>query len=366
MSERLNSISAVLIIDSKLTSEFDLSLLEAELVGIASESEIILIANGVDSNTTRVIQNLVRRTADAICIFLSDRLDWDTARLVGIDHAVCDYVLLTSGTKAECCLLSHLSSQALAGYDLIFAESEVSQSNSPWLYDFLARGFFKGYRWVTGLDISRGSPELALLSRDAAVSLSRRPGGEILLRTRSLGQGFSAKQISDLLPCLVEDGLKNDSEKNWIREGLKRASRALIASSTAPIRLVEYISLLTAALAGVYSLYVIGIYLGREDVEPGWVTISLQISGMMILFSLMFSLIAEYIVQLHASIPLKRYYSIVRELRNPQRRRMRHLNIVDNKGEPKVGAPDGWGDVGDVLAPTPEKWNTEKNESTRS
>jgi hypothetical protein len=89
-----------------------------------------------------------------------------------------------------------------------------------------------------------------------------------------------------------------------------------------------------------YSVYVFCIYLIKADVVEGWTTLSLQLAGMMFIFSVVLLFLSEYVIQIHsASPPRSRRYLVMRELRSPLSRRTQRLNVVDAEGRFQLGKP---------------------------
>ena len=68
--------------------------------------------------------------------------------------------------------------------------------------------------------------------------------------------------------------------------------------SIAPLRLVSMCGLTGSFLSLLYSLYVVAIYLFKQDVMPGWTTLSLQVSGLFFLVFIMLTLIGEHLGRL--------------------------------------------------------------------
>jgi hypothetical protein len=64
------------------------------------------------------------------------------------------------------------------------------------------------------------------------------------------------------------------------------------------MRLVTTLCLLGAVTNLVYSIYVVVIGFLKADVAPGWVSLSLQQSGMFFLFSLVLLVLCEYIIHM--------------------------------------------------------------------
>ena len=72
----------------------------------------------------------------------------------------------------------------------------------------------------------------------------------------------------------------------------------LVHNSLVPLRIASALGLLGSALSLLYSLYVVAIYLFKQDVMPGWTTLSLAVSGLFGLAFLMLALMGEYLGRL--------------------------------------------------------------------
>src|SRR3990170_8055257 len=115
----------------------------------------------------------------------------------------------------------------------------------------------------------------------------------------------------------------------------QRAAKAvglLVSIGSVPVRVVSIFSLATSILSVLYAVYVVTIYMLKPGVAAGWTTLSLQISGMMFLFSVMLALLSEYIVQIYAATVVRRRRQMVRELRSERTARAGLLNVTDESG----------------------------------
>lgn len=107
-----------------------------------------------------------------------------------------------------------------------------------------------------------------------------------------------------------------------------------------PLRSASYASLIGGILSVLYSVYIVVIYIFKKDLIQGWTTMSLQLAGMMFIFSLIFLFLSEYIIQIHAANPPRtRRHLIAREIRSTLSRRSARLNVVNSAGDFQLGAP---------------------------
>jgi len=72
----------------------------------------------------------------------------------------------------------------------------------------------------------------------------------------------------------------------------------LVHNSIVPLRIAGALGLFGSGLSFLYCLYVLGIYLFKSDVMPGWTTISLAVSGLFTMLFLILALLGEYVGRL--------------------------------------------------------------------
>ena len=95
------------------------------------------------------------------------------------------------------------------------------------------------------------------------------------------------------------------------------------------------LGLVGSLLSFAYSFYVIGVYLFKSDVMPGWTTLSLLISGLFAIMFLILALMGEYLGRLLEESTDRPLYHLRDEqssylmLADPNRR-----NVLENSAEP--------------------------------
>ena len=106
-----------------------------------------------------------------------------------------------------------------------------------------------------------------------------------------------------------------------------RGARLLVSSTRKPLRMVSFLSIVGALSNLLYSIYVIAIGLFKDDVAPGWVTISLQQSGMFFLISLVLLVLGEYVLQLTHRVNEGPLYHVAQEFTSAVMTRRDKLNV---------------------------------------
>lgn len=93
------------------------------------------------------------------------------------------------------------------------------------------------------------------------------------------------------------------------------------------MRLVTLLSLFGATANLLYSVYVLGVAFINPNVAPGWVSLSLQQSGMFFLISLVLLVLGEYILQMASLSNEGPLYHVSQEFTSARMTRREKLNI---------------------------------------
>ncbi|UUZ47159.1 hypothetical protein LP420_27140 [Massilia sp. B-10] len=97
----------------------------------------------------------------------------------------------------------------------------------------------------------------------------------------------------------------------------------------APMRLVTALSLFGLCANLLYSVYVVAVGLLRSDVAPGWISLSLQQSGMFFLISLVLLVLGEYILNMASLSNEGPPYHVGQELTSVRVTRREKLNVEE-------------------------------------
>ena len=341
---RRTSITVVTVTDGAALPEDDFNRLGAVLEQHFTDVETIIVANGVDQPAAKALIDMVERVPDTTILFMPQQIDADAARMIGMESALGDWVLICTPTRAEISALPSLLA-GLDGQDDIVLGKGRAGAVAGTLYRILQRQFYRLYDGVNGTAISAAPAALRLYTRAACVHLIHNFSGEILLKSDLVPGGYTTR----IVECDYDD---NPGRAKRLGDAGARGLRMLVSSSTMPLRVLNVLAVMSAGLALLYSLYVIGIYLFKSETQPGWTTMSLQMSGMMFLFSLMFAFLSEYVVQIHGASSPRRRFTVAREVRSPRTRLRGQVNVVDHAGAYRLGAPE---DAGLPEAPAGER-----------
>jgi hypothetical protein len=335
MKSSLTSVTAIMLVRDHPTTAKDVNELSDILAKHFTDVEIVLIANGVPPERVVELTIVAETVPDCTVVFLNEEVHDDIARLLGIDHAISDYILFCTPLPSEIDALPKMLAAIAEGRDLAIGDAKgvmdergTGRALTFWIFRMI-------YRLMSGATYEPIPPAFRLFGRVAALHIASRSDGEVLIRARSLGPGFSVAIID--MPVGSQMGVRGIT----LKKGASKAMRLILTGNALPLRVTSYLGMVGGIASVLYGFYVVLILLFKADVAPGWTTLSMQLAGMMFLFSLQFVFLSEYLIQiLNAAPAAGRRHLVAREIRGSRSRRSTRLNVVDRDGHYQIGAPD--------------------------
>src|SRR5229473_2745606 len=90
-TSRLTSVSAVVLANGGTLDADPLHSFVKSVSAHCVDSEIIIVANGVDDESFLTLKRLVAEVPDCSCYVIADAIDEDAALIFGMEAAVGDY-----------------------------------------------------------------------------------------------------------------------------------------------------------------------------------------------------------------------------------------------------------------------------------
>jgi polyisoprenyl-phosphate glycosyltransferase len=297
---------------------------QAPLAALASDYEVVVVDNASDDQSVAILKELTEPDGlPNLQVFaLTKEVDSDTAYSVGMENALGDFVAVMDPLADDIAFLPTMLDHAVAGADIVFALNEQATRQSlP--YRVCSRGFNSLYERLNGIDLSREAPQYRVLSKRVINFILQHPQPSITYRHLPATRGFTKANLTySAKPSAVR--------VKRLSESIDRGMRLLVTTTRTPMRLVTSLSLLGAMANVVYSLYVIAVWIFKSDVAPGWVTLSLQQSGMFFLLSLVLLVLGEYILQMSSLTNEGPRYHVGQEFTSTVITRRQKLNIEEH------------------------------------
>lgn len=289
---------------------------------LVSDYEIVIVDNGSTDATSDVLRELTSDDGEAnLQVYtLAGRVDDLTARWVGIENSLGDIVVCLDPRQGDLDQLRPLTLQAANGSDIVFTMRSYPKGRRSLSRTLLYRVFGLATKLSTGLDLDSYSTSLIAISRRVVNYLLQFPDPQIKFRNLPSTTGF--KRTSIRVPLL-----RRSADTIKLRESLARGIQLVTSSSESPLRLATTLSAFGAFVSLAYSVYVVLIWALKEDVAPGWVSLSMQQSGMFFLISLVLFVLSEYVLEISRKANSGPAYYIADEFTSARLVRKERLNI---------------------------------------
>lgn len=293
----------------------------SQLASRVSEYELIVVDNASDDDSISVLKQLTAEggLANVQVYALTKEVDTDTARWVGLENALGDFVAVIDALTEDTAFIPAMLERASQGADVVFAHNDQPLTGDL-LYRTAGHVFNGLYQCFGGIHLEREAPQYRLLSRRVVNFILRHPHPALAYRHLPASAGFARATLHYSTTARLQAPHK-------LADSIDRGMRLLISTTRAPLRLVTMLSLFGAVANLLYSVYVLAIAVLKDDVEPGWISLSLQQSGMFFLISLVLLVLGEYILQMARLSNEGPQYHVSQEFTSALITRHQKLNI---------------------------------------
>ena len=292
---------------------------------LVSDYELIIIDNGSTDKSLHLLKDLTSLNGlpNLQVYALTKEADCDSAAWVGLENALGDFVVVFDPNEDDLSILPNMLKKAVSGSEVVFARNQISSKQS--ISYSIANGLFNFlYKRFSGIHFTKEAPEYRVLSKRVVNFILRHNKPAISYRNIPVTAGFTKSYIE-----YQSEPLKLKKKK--VSEGIERGIRLMVSTTRAPMRLVTVLSLFGAVANLVYSFYVVLIGFFAENVAPGWISISLQMSGMFFLISLVLLVLGEYILHMAGLSNETTQLHVGQEFTSAKMTRLERLNLEEIK-----------------------------------
>lgn len=293
------------------------------IASLVSDYEIIIVDNASDDDSISVLKTLTGENGfpNLQIYALTKEVDTDTASWVGLENALGDFVAVIDPLADDIEFLPEMLNKAVSGADVVFANNQQKSPQS--LAYRVSYAVFNGlYKRFNGIHLAKEAPQYRVLSKRVVNFILQHPQPAMTYRHLPATGGFSRVNLNySAAPKLTHT--------KRLGESLDRGMRLLVSTTRVPMRLVTSLSLFGAVANLVYSIYVVAVGFLKTDVAPGWISMSLQQSGMFFLISLVLLVLGEYILQMVSLSNEGPLYHVGQEFTSARMTRREKLNIEE-------------------------------------
>jgi len=317
-------LSVVLVVRNQ-SSELHsiLSDITDTISALVSDYELIIVDNASEDDSVAKLKKLTAEGGlpNLQVYALTKEVDADTASWVGLENALGDIVAVIDPFTDDIRFLPEMLDKAVSGADVVFA-SNAQKSAQSFAYRVAYAIFNVLYKWFNGIHLANEAPQYRVLSKRVVNFILQHPQPSMTYRHLPATGGFTRVNLS-------YSAMPRISHTKRLGESIDRGMRLLVSTTRAPMRLVTSLSLFGAVANLVYSIYVVAIGFLKVDVAPGWISMSLQQSGMFFLISLVLLVLGEYILNMVSLMNEGPLYYVGQEFTSARMTRREKLNIEE-------------------------------------
>lgn len=286
-----------------------------------SDYELIVVDNASEDDSILQLKRLTSESglANLQVYALTKEVDADTASWVGLENALGDFVAVIDPLVDDIGFVPEMLDQAVAGADVVFANNAHKPDQSL-AYRAANVVFHSLYNHFNGIHLAKDAPQFRILSKRVINFILQHPQPSMTYRHLPATGGFARAYLN-------YSATPKASSPKRLGESIDRGMRLLVSTTRAPMRLVTSLSLFGAIANLIYSVYVLAIGIWKTDVAPGWVSFSLQQSGMFFLISLVLLVLGEYILNMASLSNEGPLYHVGQEFTSARMTRREKLNI---------------------------------------
>lgn len=327
-----------LVISSKNSSqELKDILINAERVlsELAADYELIVIDNASTDDSVEVLKGLT--TLDGIpnlqVYALTKEVDIDMATWVGLENALGDFVVVYNPLLDDLIILPEMLDKAVSGSDVVFATNQ-NLPKQTFGYRAANTAFNSFYKCFNGVHLAKEAPQYRILSKRVINFILQHNQPAVSYRHLPATAGF-------VKSYLHYEALTKPGQPKKLGGSIERGVRLMVSTTRAPMRVVTFLSLFGAAANLIYSFYVVLVGLFASNVAAGWVSMSLQMSGMFFLISLVLLVLGEYILHMASLTNEGPQYHVGQEFTSATMTRLNKLNMEETSTAPASPQKNG-------------------------
>ena len=297
---------------------------------LVSDYELIVVDNASEDNSIAVLKRLTLENGhpNLQVYALTKEVGADTASWVGLENALGDFIAVLDPLLDDINFMPQMLDKVVSDADVVFATNQQKPKQSL-AYKVAYMAFDAMYKTFNGIDLAKEAPQYRLLSKKVVNFILQHPQPAMTYRHLPATGGFARVNLSYSAP-------PKSSPTKRFGESVDRGMRMLVSTTQAPMRLVTTLSLFGAVANLFYSVYVLAIAFFKADVAAGWVSLSLQQSGMFFLISLVLLVLGEYILHMASLSNEGPLYHVGQEFTSACMTRREKLNIETLPSKPTL------------------------------
>ena len=311
-------LSVILVINNQKNIKESITKLSSKLE-VLLDYEILIIDNSGDENTSKLLTEITGNNGlPNLQVFkLANQIEDYKARWLGFENSLGDHIIcLDFDLINDLEIVDSMIKEINICNEIILVRS-ISKSRHKYKH-FIYKLLGRLTRILLGINLNSYSSTTLAISRRILNYLLKFKNPELKFRNIS--------SIKGIKKSIIRINYQDKSRDSLIKS-LSRGLRLITSNSSLPLRFATFISSIGALFSILYSIYVIIIFISKENVAPGWASLSLQISIMFFCLSFVLLVMSEYILESLNTIYNKPKYFISEEFTSSNMTSKDNLNV---------------------------------------
>jgi polyisoprenyl-phosphate glycosyltransferase len=300
------------------------------LIGVMEENfrfyEIVLVDDASTDETRSIISDVQQRERNIQLYILAQSKGDNVAVTVGLDHAIGDMIVILDLKVDPPELIPDMVDLAVQGTEIVYGLPR-ERLQSQGVYNRLFGWLVYAMGRINHIDVPQAVSGYRLISRTVLNFMLEATDRHRTLMLLPAMSGYRHATIEYDRLISQREGPRTRKRQTFI----KALDLVFSASPRPLLRVSTLMSLGISAISLVYSILVVLIGLFKHDVASGWVSLSLQISGLFFLTCIVLAMLSEYLLQVLEMTKGGPRYHIAHQGHSSRLSLANPLNVVDTR-----------------------------------
>ncbi len=268
--------------------------------------EIILVNDGSEDGTERLLDAFAREESDVKAVHLSRNFGHQQAVSAGLSMAEGDYVAIIDGDLQDPPEeITRFLAKLDEGYDVVYAVRRNRKEG--WLKRCAYSAFYRLLRRLSSIDIPLDSGDFCLMRRVVVQHIIGMPERHRFVRGLRCYSGYRQVGLE-----YARDARASGVPKYTFWKLMELAADGIFTFSSKPLRLATLLGFFSTIVALAYSAYIILWRFFSDDNLPGFASIIVVVLylGSVQLFCM--GILGEYIGRIHDEVKRRPSYIVAR------------------------------------------------------
>jgi glycosyltransferase involved in cell wall biosynthesis len=251
--------------------------------------ELVLVNDGSEDDTAKKVACLLKKYECIRLINLSRHFSTEIAISSGLDAVIGDFVAVMLPDSDPPMLIPSLIEQCRNGKDILIGVSK-NRAGDPFWVRIGANLFYWFCQHILKIPLTKNATQFRVFSRQVVNAITQVKDKYRYLHLLSFYIGYKHQTF-------VYEPVRRykTSRTKSLTEYLSLALQIIAVNSVHPLRFASYLSIFASIFNIIYIVYVVIVYLVKDKVAEGWVTLSIQNAIMFFFISIILAILCEYV-----------------------------------------------------------------------